>query len=318
MLKGIAILLITTLAAYGQEVGGSSGISQPGGVAAMVSPPVPAAMWSYNKLALNDNFCSQTIDLNDTRVQGFNWYVHNAWPNQAWTILANASPTPASSITTGGCRLTISTSANSNLDYSLATCGYSSGTGSASVVGHSYGPGIYMQMTAAFNGALANTTPGIGPVIWTSSVEFLQGTLTGDFTELDGALQAAGTGAGTFKMLTSIHDWNIGLSQNNANTNDDATTHMATPGDLHLHTYGTLWVPATFNGGTGLIQYYYDGVHITSSDVSYSATGPASPGAVPSNPNGTFSSLDGTHLCILLGPGIAWPIYVTNVQVWTR
>lgn len=292
------------------------------------STPAPASTWSYTNLRFFDNFCNSTVDVNNTKSSAYNWFTNNAWPNMfangtVWAALTAASATPSADIITGYCGLQLLNDV-SKLAVGVNTCVYTSGTGAGSAQGKTFSGGFYMEVTAAFNSALATSAAASWeswPIAWTVPVGFFTGVTTGDFVELDTSFQAFPTGAGTVAMIAGLHDWNNNSNQNNANTNYNINSSIT--GNLNqYHKYGTLWVPASLNSGTGLVQYYYDGTHITAGDISYTATGPSSPGATPSNPNGTFSTLDNQALCIILGGGYAasgnWPGYFANVQIWAQ
>jgi hypothetical protein len=82
-----------------------------------------------------------------------------------------------------------------------------------------------------------------------------------------------------------------------------------------MNTFGTLWVPQRKNGGTGIVQRYFNGKHIPAADVTYSSTTSSSQasGGFP----GVFSDMDTSAGFVLqIGSGHGWAIHVDFVRVW--
>jgi hypothetical protein len=109
---------------------------------------------------------------------------------------------------------------------------------------------------------------------------------------------------------------NNAAGPNNQSTNDGLVTLPGSPDLTQFHRYGTLWVPASKNGGTGLVKRYFDGTLIAGC-FTYSATTGADPAFSPNNPNGVFSLIDRETVMLILasGQGANWPMNVNNVIV---
>ena len=78
-------------------------------------------------------------------------------------------------------------------------------------------------------------------------------------------------------------------------------------------------------GGTGTLALYFDRVNYNIqrdyTNMTYSATGGASPPAMPMNPNGDFSTLDTAEMPMFFGTGNGasfpnLPMSVDYVAVW--
>lgn len=291
--------------------------------ATFINPTVPAAASarSFTTLAFYDNFSStSTIDLSDTLAAGFKWYIHNTFPanangaNSGW---ATELSTSAGLLSIGSGYLTISNATPSQhpVGVSLMSCGTK---GSApGYVGSVFGGGFYVEVMMSFDPSHSLAGLAAWPVWWTVTSEELTGAVT-HFPELDG-YEALPIGTGTFSSAANVHDWIISngvTSQSNQNTNGQIDAALSGYDFTKMHRYGRLWVPASKNSGTGLLQTWIDGVHITANDVTYQSGAPATPGATPSNPNGTFFIMESDHLCLILGAGTNWPANFGSVQVW--
>jgi hypothetical protein len=283
--------------------------------------PAPATTWGYTNLVLYDNFTSTTIDLNNTLAPGFNWYVNNAWPfmnagNSAWLPMNTSTATPSSDLIVSGQQVDMTTDV-SHLNESLNTCG---SLGSQSYVGKAFGGGFYLEVRMSANPALATSAAASWagwPIFWGVPVEFLDGAFAygTPFVEADGFEQFP-TGTGTITKEMALHEWHVGASSSFQFSASNYDVSAAINGaDLSQpHRFGFLWVPQSLNSGTGLLQRFFDGVHITASDVTYSAT--AHPTPDTTLPIGTFAEMDSEHFCILLGAGPSWPTFIQSVQLW--
>lgn len=288
-----------------------------------INPTVPsvASARSFTTLAFYDNFSStSTIDLGDTLASGFKWYIHNTFPanaggaNSGW---ATEPSTPSNLFWIGSGYLTLSNAvpAQHPVGVGLMTCGTK---GSApGYVGNAFSGGFYAEVMMSFDPAKALAGLAAWPVWWTVTTEELTGAVT-HFPELDG-YEALPSGTGTFNSNVTIHDWIITngvTSQSIQNTNGLIDAALAGYDFTKMHRFGRLWVPASKNSGTGLLQTWVDGVHITANDVTYQSGAPATPGASPSNPNGTFFITESDHFCFILGAGTNWPTNFGSVQIW--
>jgi hypothetical protein len=277
--------------------------------------PDPASAWSFNTLSFHDEFTStSTIDLTDSLAGGFNWYIHNQWLNCHQSNWQVVTKTNTSQFSQSGSILTLNNTDATN--YPIASLFSGATTGGTGYVGTAFTGGFYAECSMAFDPSLSMGSYGSWPIFWSIAADFLTGLSgNGPFAELD--FFEAFRGSGTITPLfSSFHDWLDGTgTTDNANSNNAWTAPGGTD-YTQQHVYGTLWVPMAKNSGAGLIKHYFDGTHQAAQDVSYTATGPASPGAGPSNPNGTFSIMDSQSHFISVGCGPSWPNHVDYVRVW--
>ncbi len=258
-----------------------------------------------------DDFNSiSTIDTADTGAAGFNWYVHRKWPNAAspfgnWAGITTQSATPAGDISIGSSLLTLS-------DYPGGSTGLviqSAVANGAGYIGHAFGGGGYFEVSMAFNPALALSADPSWPAIWTTSVEFFVGSAT-RFAEPD-IFEGFPSGNGFITSIMALHDWdNIGL----VNYKQEFDNNVGSPTFTSQHRYGMWWIPASKNGGTGIIRRYFDGVFV--GQTSYSTTAGGSPAFDNGNPNGVMSVIDGQHLVLNLSCGPSWPAIFDYVSVY--
>jgi hypothetical protein len=298
----------------------------------MISPsqglPPAAAAWNFNRLVFSDEFTSlSTIDVNNTKTAGFKWYTNNQFPNSSFSQFQTSPATPAADIGISGSVLTI-TDDVSHISEGLNTCYWN---GSA-ILGTTFSGGFYAEVRMSFDPTLGagGVAWNAWPIYWFWPMSELDGSVgTASFTEIDGFEAYPDVpGNATISPIMTTHDWirNAGAgNHNNQNTNNHIDTYINLLSGFHfydMHTYGTLWVPSTRNAGQGLFQRYLDNVFINqthiaaTSEVDYTSTGPASPGAAQSNPNGTFFSSEAWSQCLVIGAGHNWPTSFDFVRIW--
>lgn len=271
------------------------------------SQPTGAAAVGYNRVVLCDTFPSiSEVDVTDSLAPGFNWYIHNAWPNMTRQIWANFTATPGSSITVSGNQLMIAAQT-----FPIVPNLLSAGTSknSKGYVGKMYGPAIYIDIAMSFDRTLSQASEVTWPGLALLAAEGLLGLnqiqyMEGDIYECQAPTNGNCSSTGT------LHNW-LG---NSANGNISTPNNLAIGNvDTNAHHYGFRILPSTLNAGVGSIDWYFDGaLKLT---VTYSPTGPSS-GAQPSNPNGTFSSFDTQHYAIWLQAGQTIPVVFYSVTVW--
>ena len=264
------------------------------------SAPPQAAAWGMNTLTFADEFTSiSTIDTTNSKASGFKWYSSNFFGNP---------PVSSSAYSISGSILTFNNTANLGL---CTLCNNGIGqTFSAA------GGGFYIEFLMKINSSYAGASGVSGwPAVWSMSAGHLLGSISSNFPELDFIEMYPSSTVGAVWPLMAFHDWTTS-SANNYNTNDFPTM----PGGYDAnawHTYGTLYVPMARNGGTGIVERYVDNALLSTSVINFTASGPASPGATPSNPNGTFSCIDGDSQPVLLGNGTNWlGTELDFVHVW--
>jgi hypothetical protein len=136
------------------------------------STVLPPAAWGINNVTFFDDFTSlSTIDVNDTRAPGFNWYIHNTWPNPAFAL---QSPTLASNLSiVAGTQLKIAFPACGGLGINslLVLCSAVTDGGSGHI-GRTYQAPWLFECSTSWDGF---TTPNnAGPTPWGRTVETLQ------------------------------------------------------------------------------------------------------------------------------------------------
>lgn len=273
-------------------------------------PADAIAFGMINRKFFDDFTTSSTIDLADSRGPGFNWYVHNAWPHAAFPWVT-ASPTLSSSISVSGGVLTIATDA-SGFGECLNTA--VTANNAQGYNGTVFSGGFYAEARISFDPTLSQTTFASWPAFWMTASQFLTSNVS-EFGEFDvfEAISDPMTD-GVVSMGFTLHDWKV----NNTRPVPIGSTTGQPSG---FHTYGILWVPAVYNGGTGLVEAFYDGKLISSpvtTITNYSSTSGAVPAFVPVNPVGTFSIVDSQSFPIILGCGPNWPMSVDYVAVYQR
>jgi hypothetical protein len=277
--------------------------------------PAPAATYGLQTLSFLD-LCTtlDTVDLSNTKSPAYLWYTNQAWPNaaidgwtaSAWNGIQSASAIPGSDITYSNGIVISGNHAPVWGSVLMSACANGAGyTGSVINMANA----AYFEIKMSANPAQQNATTA-WPAFWTTPIEFFTGSAT-HFMELDILEMFPGT---TVDMLFGAHDWDMAAQTNNVNTNFNSSIVA----DASVHTYGTLYLSPSFNGGTGSIQRYMDGTLVSACSFTFSTTGPASPGASPSNPNGIFSQIQNQHAVLILAAGSNWPMTVQHVAVWQQ
>ena len=150
----------------------------------------------------------------------------------------------------------------------------------------------------------------VWPAAWSCAIEPFIGA-TDHFCELDYIEMYPSSG--TPGLIIAINDWNMTAQTVNGGSGYSGPGIAA---DALFHTWGALYIAPASNGGTGVVKRYYDNQYLTGGDTTFTATGPASPGASPANPNGTFFELSSQHLMLILSGGDDWPATFGHVAVW--
>lgn len=280
-----------------------------------IPTPAPASALGYNNLVFADQFNStSTIDMAGSGAAGYKWYRKFDFPNVANTA------TDASYISVESGVLTLS-STTWCCGFTLMSAAYTSSP--PYYVGYAIDPGqgFYFEIKAAFDPAYSPATCNWSngtcgwPAFWSVAIEFLTGQSTANYEEPD-FFEAFPSGAGTISQLMTMHEWNgpSGSSTQIANTNNSVSLGATF---TQMHTYGFRLTPMAANGGTGRMERFFDGSRVSGADVTYTSSGPTSPGATPSNPNGAFSHIEEQRFPIILGTGFNWPLRVDYVGVWT-
>ncbi len=116
-------------------------------------------------LVFDDEFNSiATIDVNDTKAPGYNWYVWNSWTQTA---------TPASNFSVSGGVLTLTCSLSSTNCTAMMYTSIRSTSANLNGVGTNFAGGWYAEASIAFDHTLVNTSDG-WPTFWFEAVPWLQ------------------------------------------------------------------------------------------------------------------------------------------------
>lgn len=290
-----------------------------------VPAPAPALAWGFNNLALYDDFLSSnTIDLNNTRDPKFTWFTGfaNGIQGQPWTppnYVMSATPVAASAISVSGSVLTLQNNAGLAGWQGLSSALFDSSSGNLTV-GRAFSNGIYIEAAIAFDPTLS--PGGSGCVSWpafsfTTYTAFIQGHFP--TAELD-FFEAFPNGSGAI-IPTMAFNWWVSDFYSSGDLATNRTPSLGAVDWTQFQRIGCLWVPMSRNGGTGLIRRYLNGSEITSCEINYTTSGPATfpnGGSLsPSNPNGALSTLDSQVNPLFLYGATGWPLRVDSIQVWT-
>ncbi len=251
--------------------------------AAPVSPlvaPSQAAAFGLNRLVFQDDFTSlATIDLNNTRAAGFKWYVNNSFSLATQIPFRSYPPTLGSSFSIVNGTV-LQTSTGDGL-MSLVD------NGLGGVYGAAFAPPFYWEASVAFN---PNDQAGNHPAFWTMAQEMLLGVAS-NWVEFD-VFESLGSNQG----FSTVHDW---INQSQTSNTNNLPGWGNPPTLTSLNTFGLRVIPTTSNAGTGLIDFYLNNVLLSSNSVTFTTTGPASPGMTGSNYNGILSECNTQHYPIM-------------------
>jgi hypothetical protein len=291
----------------------------------VLTPPAPASAWGLTTRTFYDPFTSiSTIDVNNTKTGfgpgGFLWSPNGPMLSSTDTGWSGAPTLPSGAISVTG----------SGLSIAYGTTGGTQGlkslfdNGNGTFTGMAFSGPFYWEVGFQINPSPASLTGLEGsPAIWMVSTQGIIGNAS-PFIELDNWQAypySAGTATSIFGNLLQWQSTGGGNFENwQANGYDGSA-------DTNWHKAGALFIPSSLNGGTGLVQWYADGVHKSGYDVQYTSTGPASAGGglsdsggASGNPNGLFSVMDSESFMIILSGGYAnnadWPLNVSYVAVW--
>lgn len=279
---------------------------------------LPQAAWNHTTLAFDTEFTSpnaSTIDFNNTKAAGYQWYLGGPWPNstnytsvtQAWRV---APQQVGSNFTySGGGLAMLGDSAGTYFGLSLMTSAYTSGS---SHVGTTFTPGGLFCASLKFDGTLMRSGQLSWPAFWSMAQEFLAGTAS-EFVEAD-HFEAGPTGTGTWNNVYGTLDWTISALVISSNHYQPNLTNANS--DNQYHQYCDLWITASENGGIGYKQRYFDNTYLGSGDLTYSSGAGSQPASAPSNPNGVYSIAESQHFPLILS---SWPgltDYWQYVRVW--
>jgi hypothetical protein len=263
--------------------------------------PNGAAAWGFNRCVFNSDFVRDglsRIDVNNTGTNGFQWYVSNNWIGG----FGGDAATPANNFSIGANGLILPAAPNNdNLQMESMFA-----VNSSSFYGEVFNAGV--GFSVEFNVAIdkSQITGGVRHTsLWMVPEEAaLLGTVPWDE---DDALEILDTGG---VMLNNMHRWNTGGLQSSL---IDASQGFGALGDTNLHRIVRNVIPASINGGFGKREIWYDDVHKTACDVTYSASGSCAQS--DNNAVGMYSEADTMHYFI----NVAGPLTgLKSVNVFMR
>lgn len=289
-----------------------------------VTQPTLASANGFNTTVFYDDYTNpNTVDSNNTHNPSYKNFVTQV-PFHGQTPGAG----PASDFLVANSTLTLmgQTSVSPFTQDNVGTICYLGYTGQR-WLGQCFSPqnGMYLECRASVPNitaiAPAFGTPGICALYDLQAVYMSQ-------ADINGSTTAAATGGGveidTVEYLsagggvvqTNVHEW-FGSTFATDNTNGASSQGS----NANMHVYGMLWNTAAANGGTGSIQFYFDGTLITT--VTYSATAPATPGMTPTNPNGALFTAEQSSMmvfshaaCANAAKTLQIPIVIDYIQIW--
>jgi hypothetical protein len=262
------------------------------GVLLWRSNMLPTSAWNMpGKQVFFDDFNSiSTIDVNDTRASGYNWYPHLAWPNQTPDLGWRSLPTtPVSSISVSGSYLSLTNDGASILLASAVTNG-------------AVGPGAYtgtvfaLPMLTEVKGHVDPTQVQVGsgwPGFWYWAVEGNTGQGVTRTTEVDVAEYRPGTITHVYGNLISWTNLSTRVVVGNAYPYQDGSG-VPRPQLNGDHRFNVLHITQAANGGIGIWMCFMDGMFVfpPGSDVMYSSTTDSAPSV---GEIGAFSQGDSQH-----------------------
>jgi hypothetical protein len=235
-----------------------------------VSPIVPtivvpagALAWGFNRCIFNSDFVRDglsRIDINNTQADGFQWYVNNNWP----TGFGGDSPTPANNFSLGENGLILPAAPN-NDNLQMETNLGLGNPGSVAYHGALFdaGKGFSVEFNVAVD--KSQITGGVRHTsLWMVPFEGTLGVVPWDEDDVMEILDTGGV------MLNNMHRWTLSGLQSSLL---DPSQNFGTLGDTNRHRIVRNVIPASINGGFGKREIWYDDVHVTACDVTYSAGG---------------------------------------------
>jgi hypothetical protein len=177
--------------------------------------------------------------------------------------------------------------------------------------GTGFANGEYIQVVASFDPskALGTFDPFPIPTFWMEG--YLGVPNCEENIEFDLFEAFPDATAGIIDPTESVNDWTPNINcvfsgYDLPNRTASSTADFDSPDWSQMNTYGTLWIPASKNGGSyGKIERFFNGVHIPSLDVTYPDI------------DGHYALLDGETFGLILGAGTDdWALNVKSVTVW--
>ena len=275
---------------------------------------LPVAAWGNFQQVFFDDFNSiSTIDVNDTRAEGFNWYTHNTWPHSWGGDRNTGITTPASFISVSNSILTISDDA-SGFGSGIATAA-ANPSNSTTRVGQVYGPApLLMEARMAWD----ITVPTVGgdtngPAWWAAGYA---GKVIDTYPQKSAELDIIEVFANSFATISaglSAHHWTataIGVATD-IQLGSPWNTASRSQGTSDFRNYACfVYSPASNDGSNGGEFAFVDGI--------FHPAGFSGWGMAPAN----FYTLHTDQYVLLLGARHsggkpAWPMICDWVKVFS-
>lgn len=278
--------------------------------------PLPAAALLYDANVYLQTFSSiSTIDVNNTKASGYLLYLQGGWPGAVQTVWQSfTSGAGSGNVAVAGGVLTLTESGANFAGAQLASAVPVGG----SFKGSSFAGGAYIEATWQYDPTQCTPAVASWPVFWVMPTRFLVSSGTSDIVEIDIGEGSCSATPGVGNWTSFIHDWTYSPDPNAPTANTPASgTLTPTPTGGVYFTTGVGWITSTNSGGTGRLAHYYNNLHASSIDQTYSPSGVPSPVLGPSNPSGALSSLDTDSYVFFLGTGPgALSSTWKNISVW--
>lgn len=293
---------------------------------------LPLAMWNSRSRVFFDDFADlSTIDLNNTKAPGFNWYVNNDFPNSSPAGFWHTKPVTLAEVFSmdqpSVMRMQTQSSYgnSSNFNCSCETVAYTSGSGLASLVGQYWAPPLIMDGYLTYDTVQVGYTFGKNTTLnntsfWSAAAETLAGSpldASGHYIEID--MTDVSGSQGSPVAQSSPIEW-----KNDGTTVASSVFHHGTPQNIRdFVRYTGVWLDAasgsTGASGWGLFMNFRNGQFVNGGKCiqAYNNSGTTHPSA-----GGDFSLADNQHLALFLwgtatvnnppGPAALWDW----VSVW--
>ncbi len=280
------LLLLVLLACAPLDSRAEGGASIPPCTA---TAPAQATAVGFTNLTFCDTLSTQqSIDINNTKVAGFKWYIQNYSEHSVFA--------PLSFLLNDGTGFWLAGQVGGKS--TVLNTAVQVGTSQA-YIGQVFSGGFYAEATRK----LSPTSTTGEPSFWFQDIKTLlnYSSPPDRYTEIDVFDWPAGNGPDT-----SIFDWAPGEEATTGYGNTNNHPSMGSPTYSNYNTYGVLVVPSTQNAGTGYVKWYFNNTLVTT--VTYSPTGVPNPSTCTNPytgsvtcPSGTYSNLDTENAMMMFG-----------------
>lgn len=231
----------------------------------VVTAPPPAVAVGFTKLLRRNVFINTSgIDLSNTGVDGFDWYIRFAWPNVTANNVGNVGdwsaglPNSSGNYSIVNGNLVVSSGAPAS-KLALASACYSA-TDMRGYVGNFLPRSFYAEASISFHSYSFGDC-----AFWSQPLRFFNGTASPTWIEQDWAETGTlGVCAGNCVHQGSL-TWTAATGTNNGGPLYQASPN---PVSTEFHTWGALCMSPSDNGGNSKYQIYLDNVSQHTADIS--------------------------------------------------